>query len=141
MREFAQSLAAELKRRAELLGRQHFAEWHTQREVSGRMVSQRPAPPRPSDQGAGDLEAPPSSTMRLRPAAARKEADPAPREGVGERADRSRPAGQRAGAGRSFRRGTGGAVPSVTARPVGRPENSQLPMFKADITTPSRSWS
>ncbi|MEU5061474.1 MULTISPECIES: FHA domain-containing protein [unclassified Streptomyces] len=78
MREFAQSLAAELKRRAELLGRQHFAEWHTQREVSGRMVAQRPAPPRTSDQGAGDLEAPPSSTMRLRPAAARKEADPAP---------------------------------------------------------------
>ncbi|MFF1359854.1 FHA domain-containing protein [Streptomyces sp. NPDC058297] len=78
MREFAQSLAAELKRRAELLGRQHFAEWHTQREVSGRMVAQRPAPPRATDQGAGDLEAPPSSTMRLRPAAARKEADPAP---------------------------------------------------------------
>ncbi|MFE2731502.1 FHA domain-containing protein [Streptomyces sp. NPDC059349] len=78
MREFAQSLAAELKRRAELLGRQHFADWHTHREVSGRMVSQRPAPPRTSDQGAGDLEAPPSSTMRLRPAAARKEADPAP---------------------------------------------------------------
>ncbi|MFF1735609.1 FHA domain-containing protein [Streptomyces sp. NPDC058247] len=78
MREFAQSLAAELKRRAELLGRQHFADWHTQREVSGRMVAQRPAPPRGADQGAGDLDAPPSSTMRLRPAAARKEADAAP---------------------------------------------------------------
>ncbi|WP_447037789.1 FHA domain-containing protein [Streptomyces sp. DSM 118878] len=41
MREFAQSLAAELKRRSELLGRLGFAEWHTQREVSGRMVAQR----------------------------------------------------------------------------------------------------
>ncbi|RVU24515.1 FHA domain-containing protein [Streptomyces antnestii] len=78
MREFAQSLAAELKRRAELLGRQHFAEWHTQREVSGRLVAQRPAPVRPSDQGAGDLDTPPSSTMRLRPGAARKETDAAP---------------------------------------------------------------
>ncbi|MGX1670172.1 FHA domain-containing protein [Streptomyces sp. NPDC055400] len=78
MREFAQSLAAELKRRAELLGRRHFAEWHTQREVSGRIVAQRTAPPRTADQGAGDLDTPPSSTLRLRPAAARKEADPAP---------------------------------------------------------------
>nr|WP_125263250.1 FHA domain-containing protein [Streptomyces alboflavus] len=41
MREFAQSLTAELKRRAELLGRVGFAEWHTQQEVSGRMVAQR----------------------------------------------------------------------------------------------------
>ncbi|WP_436840525.1 FtsK/SpoIIIE domain-containing protein [Streptomyces flavofungini] len=41
MREFAQSLTAELKRRAELLGRVGFAEWHTRREVSGRLVAQR----------------------------------------------------------------------------------------------------
>ncbi|MFD5697556.1 FHA domain-containing protein [Streptomyces lasiicapitis] len=41
MREFAQSLSAELKRRAELLGRVGFAEWHRGREVSGRMVAQR----------------------------------------------------------------------------------------------------
>ncbi|MFJ7152634.1 FHA domain-containing protein [Streptomyces sp. NPDC100445] len=41
MREFAQALAAELKRRAELLGRSEFARWHTGREVSGRLVSQR----------------------------------------------------------------------------------------------------
>ncbi|WP_037687452.1 FHA domain-containing protein, partial [Streptomyces aureocirculatus] len=45
MREFAQSLTAELKRRAELLGRVGFAEWHTQREVSGRMVTQRAGGP------------------------------------------------------------------------------------------------
>src|SRR5690606_16884740 len=33
MREFAQSLSAELKRRAELLGRSDFTEWHTGREL------------------------------------------------------------------------------------------------------------
>lgn len=106
MREFAQSLSAELKRRAELLGLSGFAEWHTRREVSGRIVAQRTAPgrtapgrtpdrARPADQaaggatagggpsgaadpgapaGAGDLDAPPSSTLRLRPAAARARA-------------------------------------------------------------------
>ncbi|MFI1724130.1 FHA domain-containing protein [Streptomyces sp. NPDC020489] len=73
MREFAQSLSAELKRRGELLGRSDFAEWHTGRELSGRMVAQRGA-----SGGAGDLETPPSSTIRLRPAAARRQAEPAP---------------------------------------------------------------
>ncbi|MFJ4472580.1 FHA domain-containing protein [Streptomyces sp. NPDC089424] len=74
MREFAQSLAAELKRRAELLGRSHFAQWHTGREVSGRMVSQRAAP----TAGAGDLDTPPSTTLRLRPAAPRPTDDVPP---------------------------------------------------------------
>ncbi|WP_434099509.1 FHA domain-containing protein [Streptomyces sviceus] len=86
MREFAQSLSAELKRRAELLGRCDFAEWHTGRELSGRMVAQRTASPRnptgtagPSgDQAAGDLDSPPSSTIRLRPAAARRRTETAP---------------------------------------------------------------
>ncbi|NNN36994.1 FHA domain-containing protein [Streptomyces sp. S3(2020)] len=73
MREFAQSLSAELKRRAELLGRSDFAEWHTGRELSGRMVAQRG-----SSGGAGDLDAPPSSTIRLRPAAARQQTESAP---------------------------------------------------------------
>ncbi|MFD5473305.1 FHA domain-containing protein [Streptomyces sp. NPDC127105] len=41
MREFAQSLSAELKRRAELVGLTDFTEWHTRREVSGRIVPQR----------------------------------------------------------------------------------------------------
>ncbi|MFE7976437.1 FtsK/SpoIIIE domain-containing protein [Streptomyces shenzhenensis] len=71
MREFAQSLSAELKRRAELLGRAGFAEWHTHREVSGRFVAQRTAPGRPAAAG-GDLESPPSTTLRLRPGAARQ---------------------------------------------------------------------
>ncbi|WP_329272820.1 FHA domain-containing protein [Streptomyces pseudovenezuelae] len=86
MREFAQSLSAELKRRAELLGRCDFAEWHTGRELSGRMVAQRTASPRTptgpagtsGDQGAGDLDSPSSSTIRLRPAAARRRTETAP---------------------------------------------------------------
>ncbi|MFF7549153.1 FHA domain-containing protein [Streptomyces canus] len=80
MREFAQSLSAELKRRAELLGRSDFAEWHTGRELSGRMVAQRTAPARGTagDTAAGDLDSPPSSTIRLRPAAARRRTETAP---------------------------------------------------------------
>ncbi|MCW7946389.1 hypothetical protein AAW14_31305 [Streptomyces hygroscopicus] len=73
MREFAQSLSAELKRRAELLGRLGFAEWHTQREVSGRMVPQRSG-----STASGDLDTPPSATLRLRPPAARQRAEAGP---------------------------------------------------------------
>ncbi|GAA3303172.1 hypothetical protein GCM10020295_51060 [Streptomyces cinereospinus] len=61
MREFAQSLTAELKRRAELLGRSDFAEWHTGRAVSGRMVSQRSAPP------PARARVPPTWTLRPAP--------------------------------------------------------------------------
>ncbi|MFF5983698.1 FtsK/SpoIIIE domain-containing protein [Streptomyces olindensis] len=80
MREFAQSLTAELKRRAELLGRSDFAEWHTGRELSGRMVAQRTATARggaPAESGAGDLDSPPSSTLRLRPGGARRQTEAA----------------------------------------------------------------
>lgn len=75
MREFAQALSTELKRRAELIGRTHFSEWHTQRAVSGRVVSQRGAP---SAESAGDVDVPPSSTMRLRPGATREKAEAGP---------------------------------------------------------------
>ncbi|MGW0866879.1 FHA domain-containing protein [Streptomyces sp. NPDC002611] len=83
MREFAQSLSAELKRRAELLGRSDFAEWHSGRELSGRVVAQRTATPRDgahaqTGAGAGDLDSPSSSTMRLRPGAARRRTEAAP---------------------------------------------------------------
>ncbi|MEU6847770.1 FHA domain-containing protein [Streptomyces sp. NPDC046716] len=83
MREFAQSLSTELKRRAELIGRTHFTEWHTQRTVAGRLVSQRSAPASGAGAGAdtGDLDTPPSSTMptmRLRPGAAREKTEAAP---------------------------------------------------------------
>lgn len=88
MREFAQSLSAELKRRAELLGRCDFAEWHAGRVVSGRMVAQRTAAARGASgtvagtgESDGDLDSPPSSTLRLRPAARRRTeaAPPLPR--------------------------------------------------------------
>ncbi len=79
MREFAQSLSAELKRRAELLGRSHFSEWHASRLVSGRMVTQRTAAsPGTNRSGAADLDAPPSSTLRLRPAASSRRTEAAP---------------------------------------------------------------
>ncbi|WP_026252149.1 FHA domain-containing protein [Streptomyces sp. PsTaAH-124] len=81
MREFAQSLSAELKRRAELLGISDFAAWHGRRTGSGRVVAQRTASPgTPAGAGAGaaDLDTPPSSTLRLRPAAARARAEAAP---------------------------------------------------------------
>jgi len=96
MREFAQSLSAELKRRAELLGRSEFTEWHTGREVSGRLVTQRTPTTRGGSAAGtkaragaeagtgtagdldGDLDSPPSSTLRLRPAAARNRPEAAP---------------------------------------------------------------
>ncbi|CAM5519487.1 FHA domain-containing protein OS=Streptomyces albaduncus OX=68172 GN=FHS32_000017 PE=4 SV=1 [Streptomyces griseoloalbus] len=71
MREFAQSLSAELKRRTELLGRSDFAEWHTGRELADRMVAQRSA-------ADGDLDTPPSATVRLRPGADRRRTQAAP---------------------------------------------------------------
>ncbi|MFC8128997.1 FHA domain-containing protein [Streptomyces sp. NPDC057302] len=74
MREFAQSLTAELKRRAELLGRLGFAEWHTQTPVPASVP-----PAVGGGGGGGDLDPAPSSTMRLRPVAAvRKGAEPGP---------------------------------------------------------------
>ncbi|MFC5151248.1 FHA domain-containing protein [Streptomyces amakusaensis] len=99
MRAFAQALGAELKRRAELLGGVEFAESQTRRQVAERLVGQRPpahspgpparspAPsvsaPAPTQASAtasasagqhegtarGDLESPPSRTLRLRPGA------------------------------------------------------------------------
>ncbi|WP_281258842.1 FtsK/SpoIIIE domain-containing protein, partial [Streptomyces reticuliscabiei] len=100
MREFAQSLSAELKRRAELLGRVGFAEWHTGRELSGRIGPQRSGSVSGSGSGAhgsnagasagarvdmsgsgggaGDLDTPPSSTLRLRPAASRRRTETPP---------------------------------------------------------------
>ncbi|MFJ9318026.1 FHA domain-containing protein [Streptomyces globisporus] len=80
MREFAQALGGELKRRAELLGELDFAAWHerygqqAQQEAAPRIVGQRP----PSGaERRGDLDSPASGTLRLRPAAARS-ADPGP---------------------------------------------------------------
>ncbi|MGW5984926.1 FHA domain-containing protein [Streptomyces anulatus] len=67
MREFAQALGGELKRRAELLGDLDFAAWHerhAQQEDPPRIVGQRP----PSGaERRGDLDSPASGTLRLRP--------------------------------------------------------------------------
>ncbi|MDX3385760.1 FHA domain-containing protein [Streptomyces niveiscabiei] len=52
MREFAQSLTAELKRRAELLGRTDFTDWHTHRTLSGHLVNQRASLQAPARQAA-----------------------------------------------------------------------------------------
>ncbi|WP_229922912.1 FtsK/SpoIIIE domain-containing protein [Streptomyces morookaense] len=61
MREFAQALGSELKRRAELLGTLDFCAWH----------DRNPAPAAPDAPGVvgprnGDLESPPSGTLKLR---------------------------------------------------------------------------
>ncbi|MGW7365229.1 FHA domain-containing protein [Streptomyces sp. NPDC054841] len=75
MREFAQALGAELKRRSELLGRESFTEWHTRREVSERLVGQRPPSPAES---RGDPDPSAGGTLRLRPAGARTKAEAPP---------------------------------------------------------------
>ncbi|MCF3104552.1 FHA domain-containing protein [Streptomyces roseoverticillatus] len=63
MREFAQALTSELKRRAELLGRLDFTAWHTQRAATS--AAQVVAPRRAAD-GSGDLESVPTGTLKLR---------------------------------------------------------------------------
>ncbi|MFG2408666.1 FHA domain-containing protein [Streptomyces brevispora] len=68
MREFAQALGAEVKRRAELLGGLDFTEWHSSPEVARRVAGQRP--PSAFEQ-RGDVESRTSGTLHLRPAAAR----------------------------------------------------------------------
>ncbi|MER7465537.1 FHA domain-containing protein [Streptomyces sp. NPDC097981] len=76
MREFAQALGAELKRRAELLDGVPFAEWHAHRAVSDQLV-----PPRRPGPGElhGDLDPQRTGTLRLRSAAPRTEpAGPSP---------------------------------------------------------------
>nr|MDT0521544.1 FHA domain-containing protein [Streptomyces sp. DSM 41633] len=76
MREFAQALGAELKRRAELLEGVPFAEWHAQHEVSDRLVS-----PRQPTQGElrGDLDPQRTGTLRLRASTTRTDpAGPSP---------------------------------------------------------------
>ncbi|WP_406096437.1 FHA domain-containing protein [Streptomyces sp. NBC_01013] len=74
MREFAQALGGEVKRRAELLGGLDFSDWHSRHEVAQRMSDRHP--PAPSQQ-RGDVESAMSGTLRLRPASARA-TDPGP---------------------------------------------------------------
>ncbi|MFC5149693.1 FtsK/SpoIIIE domain-containing protein [Streptomyces aureoversilis] len=63
MREFAQALTSELKRRAELLGRLDFTAWHTQQAAASAV--QAVTPRRPAE-GSGDLDSLPTGTLKLR---------------------------------------------------------------------------
>ncbi|MFF2726292.1 FHA domain-containing protein [Streptomyces sp. NPDC058008] len=74
MREFAQALGGELKRRAELLGTLDFTEWHARYEESRGVAGRGTAG---TAEQRGDLESPATGTLRLRPAAARP-VDPGP---------------------------------------------------------------
>ncbi|MFF5333904.1 FHA domain-containing protein [Streptomyces sp. NPDC013181] len=73
MRAFAQALGGEVKRRAKLLGELDFEAWHSRREQEGG--GQAASAPVPAQRG--DVEAPPSSTLRLRAAGGRP-VDPGP---------------------------------------------------------------
>jgi pSer/pThr/pTyr-binding forkhead associated (FHA) protein len=74
MREFAQALSAELKRRSELIGEDDFTAWHRRHDRAGRAAGRRPAG---TDDQRGELDSP-SGTLRLRPAATRPAAVPGP---------------------------------------------------------------
>lgn len=68
MREFAQALGGELKRRAEVLGELDFAEWHSRSETTRRTAGQWPPG---ASEPRGDVDSQMSGTLQLRPAAAR----------------------------------------------------------------------
>lgn len=116
MREFAQALSSELKRRAELLGRGDFLAWHASRNAAAQATparrpadstDQAPASPGAFDgsdhpgppggrwisapAGDGSLESAASGTLKLRATAGGQTGTGAPRgEGAaGEGADRS----------------------------------------------------
>ncbi|MEV5160940.1 FHA domain-containing protein [Streptomyces sp. NPDC053728] len=74
MREFAQALGGELKRRAELLGTLDFTAWHARHEEAQALTGRRPSG---AAEQRGDIESPASGTLRLRPASARP-VDPGP---------------------------------------------------------------
>ncbi|MER7400884.1 FtsK/SpoIIIE domain-containing protein, partial [Streptomyces sp. NPDC000151] len=85
MREFAQALVSELKRRAEILGGTGFAEWRAKHVAAPRVVGPRrsaegrtaaaaagpaaevPGSPAPATQDSGLLDTPATHTLRLRP--------------------------------------------------------------------------
>ncbi|MFE2018696.1 FHA domain-containing protein [Streptomyces sp. NPDC059499] len=75
MREFAQALGGELKRRAELLGPLDFTAWHTRYEEAQALVGRRPAD---IVEQRGDIESPASGTLRLRTTARSTDPGPSP---------------------------------------------------------------
>lgn len=76
MREFAQALGGELKRRAELLGPLDFAAWHARHTEQAEQEESLRRPPSGAER-RGDLDSPASGTLRLRPVTARA-TDPGP---------------------------------------------------------------
>lgn len=76
MREFAQALGAEVKRRAELLGGLDFAEWHDRADAARQAAGQR-QPSAPGGQH-GDVESQMGGTLQLRPMARQPEPGPSP---------------------------------------------------------------
>ncbi|WP_371632722.1 FtsK/SpoIIIE domain-containing protein [Streptomyces sp. NBC_01259] len=76
MREFAQALGAEVKRRAELLGGLDFTEWHSRSDAARRSAGQRP-PSTPGGQH-GDVDSQMTGTLQLRPMARPPEPGPSP---------------------------------------------------------------
>ncbi|GAA2981935.1 FHA domain-containing protein [Streptomyces fulvorobeus] len=75
MREFAQALGGELKRRAELLGPLDFAEWHARHEAGQRTLARR-SPTASEQRGEPDSSA--TGTLRLRPSARTAVPGPSP---------------------------------------------------------------
>ncbi|MFE2509302.1 FtsK/SpoIIIE domain-containing protein [Streptomyces naganishii] len=134
MREFAQSLSAELKRRAELLGRAGFAEWHARREVSGRIVAQRTPPGRgPSaTRTTGLASAGPAATGpgAAGPGTAGFETAGPGTAGpdlAGPRPDRAEGTGMGTGvSGASRTAGAGGTAPGTGAADLDAPPSSTL---------------
>ncbi len=71
MREFAQALSSELKRRAELLGRLDFCAWHAQQPApapaaNAAGTTKVVGPRRPPESATGDLDASSAGTLQLR---------------------------------------------------------------------------
>ncbi|GFH33826.1 FHA domain-containing protein [Streptomyces pacificus] len=128
MREFAQALGAELKRRSELLGGEAFEEWHTGREAAGRPIGQ--CPPGAADSRAG-AAAEPRPVARAEAGAVaraglRKDAEESAREDTREDTEESAREEKAAGATAETGAGAGGGPKSppggtLRLRPVGDP--------------------
>ncbi|MFM9447638.1 FHA domain-containing protein [Streptomyces acidiscabies] len=117
MREFAQSLTAELKRRAELLGRTDFTDWHTHRTLSGHLVNQR----------ATSLQAP--ARQAAAPGTAAQHAAPGHTVPAQSAPAHTGAVQAAAGPGTPAPRGTGGTLTSPTATPPRGTATDPAPAF------------
>ncbi|MFB9556049.1 FtsK/SpoIIIE domain-containing protein [Streptomyces roseoviridis] len=126
MREFAQALGAELKRRAELLGDSHFAD-----RRSGRLIGQRTASP------AESLPAPARVGARI-PDARTGASD---LDGTGSGRTGRSPAGTAvgAGAGGSTAAGAGGGSARPGSGPASGPDSGHGSGSRGDRTPPPGS--